>query len=260
MTSKELKGSGLLELYALGTISDANKKIVEDLISKDKSLFQELKEIEQALELYAQSKGIKPSDELRNKVIQNIKANGVKSKSINVTEGKSINNGIFNGTICKILGALLAAALVFGFFQLTQKNNFKNQLEKANITKDSILSQLQEDQQILQEISEPENVYIAFTPTEKFESTEIVLLTNAETETNYLKVENLPEINDGQAFQLWSLKESGDPVPLNVFNPAEGEIIELDYENGTVTYAITIEDENGAITPNLDNLIATANI
>ncbi|MBK8625039.1 MAG: anti-sigma factor [Saprospiraceae bacterium] len=66
-------------------------------------------------------------------------------------------------------------------------------------------------------------------------------------------------IKSNQAFQLWSLKDGVDPMPLNVFAD-KNTIIPVDFIDQTATYAITIEPKGGSKSPSLDKLIGTMGV
>ena len=53
MSIDQIKSSGLLEIYVLGELSQAEKLIVENAMNQDDSVRQEIAEIERALEKYA---------------------------------------------------------------------------------------------------------------------------------------------------------------------------------------------------------------
>ena len=70
---------------------------------------------------------------------------------------------------------------------------------------------------------------------------------------------NLPDIASDQAFQLWSLKDGADPMPLDVFAD-KNKIIEVAFVDNTATYAITIEPKSGSKSPTLEKLIGTIGV
>lgn len=259
MTLKEIKESGLLELYALDKISDQDKAIVEEMLIKHPSLSDELKEIEKSFEALAMSSGMKPTAGLKNKVLENIRTSGAKSNNGNDPKIVKKRTSNFNAITSLLLG-LFMASCAFAIYQLNKNNTIKNQLVQAELECDSLLQEKDKEIRNLSQIYSPENVFIAFTATDNFKQTDLTLLTNQEDGKNYLKINNLPEIEEDEAFQLWSLKDGEDPIPMTVFKSENGDVIPLDFENGTKTYAITIETRQGATVPNLNKLIATVNV
>ena len=62
MSIEELIQSGFLESYAIGDITDADRRVVDNAIKKHPELAQELRAIEYALETYAFAHAIEPAD------------------------------------------------------------------------------------------------------------------------------------------------------------------------------------------------------
>jgi mannose-6-phosphate isomerase-like protein (cupin superfamily) len=61
MTSKEYIDSGILEIYVMGTASQSEQEEVEKMAATNPDIRQEINEISDALEKYAQAHAIKPS-------------------------------------------------------------------------------------------------------------------------------------------------------------------------------------------------------
>ena len=110
------------------------------------------------------------------------------------------------------------------------------------------------------QISSKRNTPIFFAATDNYSETKLILHYNPSDRRNYIQVSNLPTLEAGQAFQLWSLKDGVDPIPLTVFSKEDGDLIPVDFEEGTGTYAITIEKAGGVDSPTLTRLIGTAGV
>ena len=104
------------------------------------------------------------------------------------------------------------------------------------------------------------NRILNMTPTSGYPETQLLFHINTVDRQNFIQVQNLPGIAANQAFQLWSLKPGVDPIPLTVFKQGDDFIIPVDFEEGTGTYAITIEAEGGAQVPTLERLIGTVTV
>ncbi len=61
MSIDQLKSSGLLELYVMGNVTESEQLMIEKAIADNPSLKQEIKDIEESLEAYAQLNAI-PTD------------------------------------------------------------------------------------------------------------------------------------------------------------------------------------------------------
>jgi hypothetical protein len=163
-----------------------------------------------------------------------------------------------------------AVAAIFGIgillfsYLFWQKSNEVDQLEKELIAfRDSCEQthqRLNEQLLILQQLTFPDNAILPFQATPTFASTDLYLHHNPITKRNFIQVRNLPQLTADQSFQLWSLKGNQAPAPMDVFDiPANG-LIEVQYIDGTETYAITIEPRGGQASPTLANLIGTVSV
>ncbi len=82
--------SGILELYALNVLADDETSGVERMIATYPELKQELEAIELALESYATSRWVKPSNYLEERIVESI-LNLKKEKDLYITDLPLIN-------------------------------------------------------------------------------------------------------------------------------------------------------------------------
>ena len=259
MTSKEIRESGLLELYALDEITDVNRKIVERAIAKDPDLLAELQQIDLALFNFAKVNGVEPSNSLKDEILENVRS--TKDNILPQTKEQKIPERRRSRMGSNwLLLSLLTGSLLFIGYQFNSIQGYEAQLQNTLADCDSLATVQSKNMEQLIAIQDPSNNFYAFTATEKYSSTDIILLSNTSSEKNFLKIDNLPELNANQTFKLWSLKADQDPIPLTVFVGERGAIIPLDFEEGTSTYAVTIEQQGGALVPNLEQLIATVKV
>ena len=67
--------SGILELYVLGDVSQAEKLEVEAMAAKHPAIKAELEEIEKSLELYAKDNAVEPAEGQRDKILNSLLTN-----------------------------------------------------------------------------------------------------------------------------------------------------------------------------------------
>jgi anti-sigma-K factor RskA len=70
----------------------------------------------------------------------------------------------------------------------------------------------------------------------------------------FIVFDDLGELGDGNVFQLWQLSD-GDPVSIGILGDDGVAAIQLGPDATGV--AVSIENENGAVTPTADQIIAT---
>lgn len=262
MNVKEIIESGILEHYAMGVLSEQEVQEVEGYLVQFPELQKDYFEIQNALQALAVEKSVKPRAGLENELIRSIVGDSNDPKDINDDKPKKGNGG--SGSIWKILAGLFAlSALAAVYFFWNMNEMYKTQGEEFNTYKlecDSIARSQQETLDLFNRLNEKENQVINMTPTAGYQETKLLFHFNPVQKRNYIQIQNLPAIAANQAFQLWSLKPGEDPIPLTVFKNTNDIIVAVDFEEGTGTYAITIEDENGAQVPTLERLIGTVGV
>ena len=260
MTAKEIRESGLLEQYAMGVLSDQEVKKVEGYLAQFPELQKDYQEIQQALQALATERSMKPRPSLEDEIVKSVMENskpqdGVKEDNVANSGGSSLWKWISGLLVVCTLGAL--------YFYWDTNTRLTETSEELNVLKtecDSISTSQQEALDLFDKLNAKENRILNFTPTNGYPETQLMFHFNPVEKQNYIQVQNLPAIADNQAFQLWSLKGNSDPIPLTVFKVGADFIVPVAFEEGTGTYAITIEDESGALVPTLSRLIGTVSV
>ena len=239
-------------------LSPAEKAEVDGYVSLYPELKQDLREIEISLEIFAMSAATPAPPGLKDKILGEIRGSATPEGPASKPPGKS-SFGLWSA-IAAILGL---GVVVFGFL-LSQKNNdvevLRRQLVIARDSCDQNTQRLTSQLEILQQLTFPDNKILPFTATPGYASTDLYLHINTVTKRSFIQVRNLPDLAANQSFQLWSLKPNVAPAPLTVFDIPEDGLIEVAFEEGTDTYAITIEPKGGRDTPTLEQLIGTVSV
>ncbi len=271
MSINEIRQSGLLEYYVLGLLSDREAQMVEGYLIQYPLLQADYLEIQKTMQVYAKAKGIQPRKELEQNLLLLIGAEGSKTV-LETKEGKHQANKSDKNTKTDkgganwksfALPALFAAALFFSWYGYNKGLEYDNLQEEYNTYKEDCETQQANEtkrRNIYANVNTPNNRTLELTPTENYKETNLLFHNNEIDKRNYIQVKNLPQVAANQAFQLWSLKDGVDPIPLTVFKNGDELIIPVDFEEGTGTYAITIEDEEGATVPTLTRLIGTIGV
>jgi len=259
MDIREIRASGILEQYVLGNCSKQEIEIVERALKDHPELKKDLYEIGNALEQYAKQFKVEPSAHLKEKFIKSAKGEPT-STSKNTVEPSSTHSNRFPSWLSGLL-ALGCLGLSYLYFSNSQKHStLQSEYDNYKILCDSIQAVSDIQYALIGDLQNPNNEIFAIGATPKYSETELFLIYNSVDQKNYLQVQNLPTISNQQSYQLWSLKAGVDPIPLTVFQGDEGVFIPVDFEDGTATYAITIEPFGGVQSPTLDDLIGTVNV
>lgn len=250
----EIRESGLLELYAIGGATKEEIDIVEQALLEHPKLKEDLYEIGGAMEVYARAHQVTPSPGLKERVLNQVSS----SKPLANNSSRS-SSGIPNW-ITYVAGGLVGLLFLLFFSTNSKYRNLKEENDRIRIECDSVRQASLLQFTMMEQLQNPNNDVLAFSASERFNQTELFLIYNQTSKQNFIQVKNIPLINAQESYQLWSLKPGQDPIPLTVFQGDEGLFIPVDFEDDTATYAITIERNGGAQSPNLDNLIGTVNV
>lgn len=256
MTIQEIRDSGLLELYAIGDLSVNDRAAVAQALKDFPVLKQDLFEIEQALQFYGKIHGITPPSNTLDNILKEIKDNPAKpaepNSAVETANSKPNSGSAWSNWL--LAGLIAVLAITAG----TSWNNGRNaKKELIALQQDCDKLQQAHDTKIAvyAAANDYDNDIVKIGATEKYPDTKIVLYTNPEKNRNILQLDNLPQITADQSFQLWSLKDGQDPIPLDVFDVSNNKLIQVTLEENTNAYAITIEPKGGSQSPNLADLI-----
>jgi anti-sigma-K factor RskA len=270
VTLQEIRVSGLLELYAIGALSEDEKIIVEETIEEYPQLKEDLIEISLTLESYARIHKIDPPEGIKNNILEEaaqhsgpiIPAKHRKTATqTNKSHNKSDNSFLEKIPVWPIAASLFFLSTLGLWYQSWSKNNkhsaelvaFEEKIQACEDQKLGVENQLM----VLNAITSSDNQIVAIAATKNYPTASLLIHNNNSSKKNYLQLSALPALSDNQSFQLWSLKADQDPIPLDVFDGTGDRIIEVQHINGTETYAITIEPKGGSKIPTLENLIGT---
>lgn len=260
MDIKAYISSGILELYVLGQLSPEEMTQVEDMQSKYVEIRKEIYDISISLEQYGRLTAIKAPDSIGQELFKNLPPKDIKNFGDETLKNQPDKGQGLQWNIVTTLFALISLlGFTLFFLKKMEHDSFKAKSEKDREVCDSIQLASQQQYALLIQINNPNNKILDLTPTAGYTDLAIYLHHNETDRINLLQLVRLPAISSDQAFQLWSLKDGVAPIPLDVFD-GSGKILPVAYEDGTGTYAITIEPKGGSLTPTLEKLIATVGV
>ncbi len=243
---KEIRESGLLELYVLGDLNQEETRIVDGYLSEFPELLKDLDEINSGIELYDNIYAETPP----SGIIDSILSSSPPSKSTSVFKNK-IPPFIYG--LLGLLTALLIAGIIYHLNEIKEKNKLIVECERLK-------SESEISNNLYASIMDGDNKMVVGQSTDKFSSAETVLILNDQEQRAYINARSLPSIATNQQFQLWSLRDGQDPRPLDVFDSEDATFLEFEFIADTDAYALTIEPRGGSTSPNLDDLITVATL
>ena len=248
----DIRESGLLELFVLGDLPVAEHREVEEALLLYPELRADVREIERALEGAAFAKTRPPRPEVLQGALRELDA-GAQAVDGGAPSGKT------SGVLAGVLGVLALGAVLAALYLWHAQGSLETELAAERVELEACLAK-QEATEVriatLDDLQRSDNRVVSLQATEAYAQAALLLYDNPTTGRNYLTVAELPSLPPGKVYQLWSLKEGLDPIPLDVFT-AGPAIVPVSYEAGTGTYAITVEQAAGAQVPDLEQLVGT---
>ena len=265
--------SGILESYALGTVSDQERREVECLSAIYPEVRQELDRFTLALENYALMHSVAPPADLQDRIRERLTFADPDLSQDVTDETKVIplqrERPVFQVAwlAAAAVGLVLIAFAYFLMSQLQQKRALADQMAAANTQLQTEMGQLRQQQtrdaQLLALLRQPgvETVRLAAAKPDGAPA-DVLVYWDREKKQVTLEVERLPELPADKQYQLWALVD-GKPIDAGVFNNRVDRFA-LQQTNRPIraadTFAITIEKAGGSPVPTLSALVALGKV
>lgn len=267
MKTREYIESGKLELYALGALSAAEQQEVEQMAEQHPEVKAALRDAQQSLENVADAVAVKPPEELRNTILAKATAKDPASsttvkempvqKNVDKKGPSALNWLAIAATILLVL-SLGINTVQYQNIQKLQEQLGTTLIRLANLqTQSEVMvtnyENLQENLAVLRDTS------TAVFPMKSVEGRDASfradVLWNAETETVYLDVKNLPAVASDKQYQLWALKD-GQPIDMGVFDAIgnTNPLLEMGKVPGADAFAVTLEPRGGSENPTMEEM------
>lgn len=262
MNKEEIISSGLLELYAMGISSQEEIRIVEDALKQYPDLRQELLDIEQSLEDYAQAHAMQPSSSVKEKIFNQIASQPVKknptAQIIPITK-KVYRIPLFFKLLAAVMFILLveSGVLIYSFYNKYHHtlNDLKFAQEKIDQQEKSNLAMSSD----LNVITDRHALPVVLNGTPKSPEALAKLFWMKNTGQVYIDPSNLPAVPEGKQYQLWAIVD-GKPEDAGMITTEKGiyHIQKMKSFGKVDAFAITLEKAGGSPTPTLDEMVVSA--
>jgi anti-sigma-K factor RskA len=258
--------SGVLELYAVGELSPAERHEVEQMLNKYPELRAELIDIEKALETYAAKHAIEPEGNLRERVIGALDIQEPSVRSLPVaTKQNNFYKYAFAASVALLL--LSAVALINLRSQLSNSQQQIAVLQTANQKfssrvnyMDRQLGDIRQTLEIYQNPGDYKLVELKGLP--KTPNAKMMVAFNADKQVVMIDAASLqmPATDNEHQYQLWALVD-GTPVDLGVFDAkADSGMVKMKPVSNAQAFAVTLEPKGGSKAPTLDQMVAMGSI
>ncbi|MBX2978694.1 MAG: anti-sigma factor [Flavobacteriales bacterium] len=265
MNADEIISSGMLEAYAMGQLSGADARVVEQACADDPRVRAELDQIEEAFELQAMAAAVAPPPAIKAQVLQAVSA----EKKGPATAPPVIP--ITRDTKAPRSWAWLAAAATIAFVVSAAVNvmvlsELKNvRVELARLENDrSVLAEelqvqrasLERSQNMLAVVSDPRMQVVALNGTAADPAAKARVYWDKERKAVHIDVLQLAQAPAGKQYQLWAIVD-GQPVDAGVFDMGDGTapIQAMKGIGNAQAFAVTLEPEGGSVNPTLEAMV-----
>jgi anti-sigma-K factor RskA len=247
--------SNLLEDYLLGSSTDADARLVEEMIASSDKVKSAYIAMQEELEVLVRKTAIQPPVGLKRKVMQAVDADILGDRP-----AKRIN--FFTAAAC--MAFLFAATLAATFWnsnkQLTKDRVMSS--EKYDILQITS-NELEQKNAILKSALDlcldPETVLLPLKATTGQGDFESFALWNKATEKVQFKLINHPRLPSDQCLQLWA-DVDGKMVSMGVLPSQSSDLLNMPYMAGAESLNVTIEPIGGSDHPTVSKLIASVTI
>lgn len=245
--------SGILESYALGLGTPAERAEVERNIAQYPVLAAELKAIEDSLAAYAQAHAIAPPDGLKSKILEKIESEINSPTPEPTPESPSSNGGGGGWTLASLLPWFLAGiAVALGVALWNNKTEYREQ--QAIMRKmEQQLKDCKSDS-ILQQQLRQDMAFINDPATRRIDllgevGGQLSVYHNASQQAVFATTARMKPLPANQDYQLWVIVEGNpNPVPLEVFQPGSDPLalVPVSFREKVQAFAVSLEPKGGS--------------
>ncbi len=259
MDVKEYISSGVLELYAMGTLPSEEMKAVEKMALSHPEVADELALVQDALNTYSSYHARNPRPAVRAEVMEKIESTKGEKKG-KVVKMVSPHELTYKYLIAACIASLIVSTFASVFFyqkwsdaedrniaMLNEKNVMVQNLDLVKYEYDKV----NHDMSVMRD---PAMTIITLNATDSTKYYKALVMWNKYTHQTFIDVADLPVPGNDKQYQLWALV-GGQPVDAGVFDMADAagmqrmkQVIEAD------VWAVTLELKGGSAAPTMEQM------
>ncbi len=255
MNVQEYISSGILEAYALGEVTAAERVSVEQALAQYPEVRSELNKVEVAMEKLVFASTIPPGSSVKGKIMARIADGKSTAKVIALKPETSLWK---YAAAASIAIALMTSYLAFYYRQQWQETSIalseiiaqNQQLAQEYNVVNQKLDKIQSDVSIIENTAFTK---VVMKGTENDKNGLASIYWNSSTREVYLSIQQLREISKENQFQLWAIV-NGKPVDAGVFDLNFAGLLKMKNIEGAAAFAVTIEPRGGKESPTLETM------
>lgn len=257
MDIKTYISSGVIEAYALGTISQEESAILECIMQNNAEVKTAVLEAQETFEQLATLQAITPPAHLEEQIRSKITFGNSDDISKIIPLNKGDQKVEEKSSISKWMMAA-SLLLLFGLgylgYEVNSKNNQLEEIANSNKTLSTKITSLEEMNTILMNSKK-----IELKGVEKHPNMLAEVYWNESKEV-FLNPKNLPAAPSGKQYQLWAIVD-GKPVDLGMYDDKSDLTVQkMKVVENPQAFAITLEKEGGNPTPTMEEMYVMGTI
>ncbi len=256
MDIKTYISSGVIEAYALGTISQEESAILECVMKNNAEVKAAVLEAQQTFEKLATLQAIVPPAHLEEQIRGKITFGNSDDVSKIIPLNKDKKNVVEKSSISKWMMAA-SVALLFGLGYLGYEFGSKTaQLEKISKNNTELSSKVTALEQMNSMLMNSKKIELKGVGKHPNMLAEVYW---NESNQVFLNPKNLPAVPSGKQYQLWAIVD-GKPVDLGMYDPNKETVQQMKVVKNPQAFAITLEKEGGNPTPTMEEMYVMGTI
>lgn len=255
--------SGILEEYVAGLLSQEERQAVEAYAAQEPVILEEIRKIEDALELFAFSNAQTPKNDIKSKVLAQIEEEKVQvpqEKSAKIVTMPTRSSRVSYPMAAAIAGLLISIGINYSLYQKLDKAKDKIaelQSENSKVTQDFEVLRTNNElkAQQLSTLADASTKRLTLKGTPNHSDTQLTIFWKPESQQVIASIDNLPAAPEGKQYQLWAIGKDG-PVDAGMLNDSIKGFQQMKAIGDAAAFAITLEKAGGNPTPTLDAMYA----
>ncbi len=254
MNIEEYISSGVLEAYALGDLSAAERSAVERNLAQYPELRKELALIEETQEELLMKNAIQPRTSIKAELLNKLDFKNPEGKVVSIA-----STAWKYATAASIVLALITSYMAYEYYgrwkasedNLTTLIAQNRQMAQDYNTVNQRLDKIESD---LRVTDNPSFTRVVMKhPDPKANASMAYVYWNEQTKEVYLSIQDMKQLAQENQYQLWAMID-GKPVDAGVFDIDTNGLIRMKDMTGAGAFAVTIEPRGGRPTPSLDKI------
>lgn len=246
---QEYLDSGVIEMYVLDQLNDAEREELEKLASQYPEIREEIVEVEEAMGTYHTLEGLTPPDHILSNIMAATAVGTVAAVESKVTTLPKRTLSVLWPMAAAIVGLALATWMYIGKQTAQQEIAvLRKTTEDLRANEQVITSRLQVTEQ---ELNELKGVCVAEKLVVKAAEQPIAsVYWNKDARLAHLKLENLATPEKDEQYQLWAFV-GGKPVSIGVvdWEALQKGLVTFEFKNKPEAFAISLEPYGGSPAP-----------